>query len=211
MVVGQNYCGGVGTEGGFHNLSDGNGGRIHTALSQFLAAQHFAFGIQAEQKHRFFGASKKPGHQISSAGIQRGEDLRLLGTVYLIIPAKINHQGQQRSCMILDSRNLFQVLHICFQHLGKAAEMIQQGMGNGIGIRPWNGIEQQQFQHLNICEIVQTFFQETLLQPLPVAFVDGFCCHTHHQKSVLLFLRFPARIKMYVETRRVSFSPICTC
>ena len=112
--------------------------------------------------------------------------------------------------MVFDSGNLFQRLHIRFQHLGQAAEVRQQCMGQRIGILHRNGKEQQQFQYLNICEIVQTFLQEPLLQPLPMAFVNRFRCHTHHQKSFLLFSLFDAKIGVYVETRRESFFPICT-
>ena len=56
-------------------------------------------------------------------------------------------------------------------------KMIQQGMGNGIGVLHRNGKEQQQLQHLDICEIVQTVLQKPLLQPFPVALMNGFLRH----------------------------------
>ena len=69
--------------------------------------------------------AEESGHQIFSAILQRSKDLRFLGAVHLVIPAQVDHQCQQGSRMVFDSGNLFQLFHICFQHLGQTTEMIQ--------------------------------------------------------------------------------------
>ena len=43
--------------------------------------------------------------------------------------------------------------------------MVEQRMGDGVGILPGNTEKQQQLQHLNVREALQPFLQKALLQP----------------------------------------------
>ena len=161
------------------------------AVGDFDSLGYMPCDTETEQKHRFLCPAEEAGHQIFSAVIQCGQDLRLLGTVYLIVPAQINDQRQQGGCMVTNAGNFLQFLRVRFQHLCQTAEMLQQTVGNGIGIGSGNGIEQQQLQNLNICEVVKSFFQKPLLQPLPVAFVDGFLRHSITKNLSCYFRIFP--------------------
>ena len=71
--------------------------------------------------------------------------------------------------MLLDPAHPGQLLRGSLQHLGQAAEMIQQPMGNGVGILPWNAVKQQKLQSLNVRKAVQPLLQKPLLQPVPVS------------------------------------------
>ena len=95
--------------------------------------------------------------------------------------------------MVADAGNFFQFLHIRFQHPGQAAEMVQQSVGDGIGVLLGNGVEQQQLQRLDIRKIVQAFLQEAGLQPFPVAFVDGCVCHKRHLLKFVLAIFVDSR------------------
>ena len=55
--------------------------------------------------------------------------------------------------------------------------MVEQRMGDGVGILPGNAEKQQQLQHLNVREALQPFLQEALLQPLAVSVVNRHIFH----------------------------------
>ena len=65
--------------------------------------------------------------------------------------------------------------------------MVQQRMGDGVGILAGNAVKQRQLQHLHICEIVQTAAKKALLQPLPVSIVNRHGIHLKKSIFVSLF------------------------
>ena len=75
---------------------------------------------------------------------------------------------QQHRRVVTDSRHLLQLLHRRVQHLGKAAEPVQKGMGNGIGVLHGDGVEQQQLQGLHVRKAVQACTEKPIFQSFPV-------------------------------------------
>ena len=86
------------------------------------------------------GDSKKEaeekGLQVPGAAFQSGEHLCLGSTVGHIVPANLGDQPEKHRCVFSNAFNLAQFLHRRFQHLGQGAKMVQQVMGDGIGIPP---------------------------------------------------------------------------
>ena len=186
MIVGQYNGGCVDADGRLHDLANRNSGRIGAALPQLLAAQQLALGIQAEEKHRFQLPPEKMGHQIVRALFQGWQNLHMIGPVYHIKSAHLGNQGQKHRRVFPDTRHLHQLLRAGLQHLGKAAEMVQQGMGNGVRIHPWDHIKQQQLQGLDVRKTVQSLLAKPPFHPFSVAFVHR-TASLPRQKSCLLF------------------------
>ena len=90
--------------------------------------------------------------------------------------------------MVADARYLFEFLDIRVQNPRQASESVQQGVGNGVGILLWDGIEKQQFQGLYVRKGVQTRLLKPRFQPLAVSFVQRWI---GHKNSPCYFYRFP--------------------
>ena len=184
--MGQHHSGSVGTQGHLYNLAHGNSRAVHSTLAHFPTAQDLAFCIQAKQKHGFHTAAKEERCQIRTAHFNGRQDHFPLAPVHQIISADLCQHTQKQGRILTDSRYFLQLLHRCFQHLGKATEMIQQIVCDGICILPGDAVKQCQLQHLHIREIIQAAAQEAFLQPLTMALM--YRHGSHLKKSFFVFL-----------------------
>ena len=173
MVVGQHHRGSVDANGRFHDFPDGDAGRIGAALSQLLAAQKLTLGVQAEDENRLHLPPEKVGHQKVRALLQGLQNCHTTGAVHHVEPAHLRDQRQQQRRVLPHPRNLHQLLRAGLQHLRKAAETVQQSMGNGVGIHPGNAVKQQQLQSLNIRKMIQPLLAKAFLHPVSVSFVHS--------------------------------------
>ena len=173
MVVGQHHRRGVDPHGSLHHLPDGDPRGVGAAPAHLLAAQELALGIQAEQKHRLRLSPEKPGHQILGAAFQGGQHLSGRCPVHHIHSSQLGHQVQQQRRALPHPGHLGQFPGIRLQDLTETAKVLQQGMGGRVGIRPGDGIEQQQLQSLHIRKAVQPLLQEPFFESLSVSLVHN--------------------------------------
>ena len=77
------------------------------------------------------------------------------------LPAEPGHQRQQDGRALPDALHLLQVLHRGVQHGGEGAVPLHQGVGDGVGVPPGDGVVQQQLQGLVVGEALQSRSAET--------------------------------------------------
>ena len=64
--------------------------------------------------------------------------------------------------------------------------MVQQSMGNGVGIHPGNAVKQQQLQSLNIRKMIQPLLAKAFLHPVSVSFVHSVSPFFHEVALAIL-------------------------
>ena len=157
MVVGQYHRNSIGIQCGFHNSADGNTGRIHTAFANFFTSQHFTLGIQAQQIYRLILQRMEIRHHVFAASLCCGENSGIRHAVTQVEPSHSIDHSQISGDMLRDTADLHQFLRGSIQHAGELSEMIQQSMGQGIGILPLHTVKQHQLQHIHFIKIIQAF------------------------------------------------------
>ena len=148
MVVGQDDGGGVCRDGLFHHLFDRDGGGVHRALKQLGTAQHPAPVVQQQQVDLLVAAAQKSGHQISARLGAGGDGLAPVGAVGGVIAGTGGHQLEQAGGERAHPLHAAKGVVGGVQHPGKAAEALQQAMGDLIGVAPLMGEKQQQLQRV---------------------------------------------------------------
>ena len=113
-------------------------------------------------------------HQVSArlgGGVQ--DQILPVGVRQTGLVAQPGHQLQEDRGALPDAVHLLQVLHRRGQHTGEGPVAIHQGMGDGIGVPPGDGVVEQQLQRLVVRKAVQPAPQEPLPHLLPVPVVDA--------------------------------------
>lgn len=172
MVMGKYDRGSIDTQCRFHDFPGGDTSRIYAAFPYFLAAEHLTFCVQTQKEYCFHPSAEKEWQQIPGTLVQCGKDCHPGTAVNLVIPSHIRDKVQEGCGIVTDTGHFCQFLHAGFQYLGKTSEVVQQIMGNGVGILPGNAVVQQQFQYLYIRKMVQAFLQEAVFHPLPMSFMN---------------------------------------
>jgi glycerate kinase len=95
----------------------------------------------------------------------------------LIITGHCRNQLEQCSHIVTHIFHFCQFLRRCFQNSGKRTELLDQFMGNLIGVPLGDAVKQKQFQNLMFFEIIQTVLQKPLFQPLSVSCVNRHIFH----------------------------------
>ena len=177
MVVGQHHRGGVDAQCHLHNPADGYPGGIDAALPHLFAAEDLALGVQAQQEHRLIAPAVKEGQQVIAALFHAGQNLGAHGPGDHGIARSGRDQRQKGGNVFPHALDLLQLLRRRLQHLIQGAKMLQQRVGQWVGILLGNAVEQQQLQNLMLVEIIQALLPETVFQPLPVAVMNGHWDH----------------------------------
>ena len=167
----QHHRSGISRQRQLHHAADGNVCAVYIPLPYHLAAQQLAFGIQAQQIHRFPPGPVKPLQQIVAVFFHIVQNLFFRSLLHLVIAACGVDQVQKNGRMLSDPCHGFQFRRSCLHHSGIAAEPVQQHSGCGFGILLGNRVKQQQLQSMDRVEIVQSLFLKPGLHPLPVFFL----------------------------------------
>ena len=74
--------------------------------------------------------------------------------------------------MLADLIDGHELLHRCLQHMAQAAEFVQQVVGDGVGVLPGEGVEQQKLQGMELLEMVEPLVEKAFFDALSVLGMD---------------------------------------
>ena len=175
MIVAQHHACGAGQQGVLHHLPDAEGGHIGAALGQAFAGKHLSLAVQTHLIQQLPALTIQQVHEVGTAALHGVEDA--FGR-YAAPGAALGrrHQIQQHGGILPDAGHLHQRLRRGLEHGVQRTEVLDQPVGQLVGVPAGDGIVQQQLQHLMIRQTVGSLLQEALPLALAMSVVQSHVC-----------------------------------
>ena len=138
-----------------------------------------AAAVQRKEQGFLLFCPGEAGFQVSRQPLSSCQCTFGAGAAVLVVPAHLGQEMQHPGAGRADARHTAEFFFTGFQHTGKAAEPLQQRVGDAVGIPAGVGDVEQIFQCLVGCEAFQPVLLHTGAHPLPMALVAYvLSCHS---------------------------------
>ena len=144
-------------------------------MGQAFAGKHLSLAVQTHLIQQFPALTIQQVHEVGTAALHGVEDA-LGGNAAPGAALGRRHQIQQHGGILPDAGHLHQCLRRSLKHSVQRTEVLDQPVGQLVGIPAGDGIVQQQLQHLMIRQTVGSLLQEALPLALAMPVVQSHVC-----------------------------------
>ena len=162
--------------------------RLGTPSAQIL---HRSAGVvQQNQIQLLILHAAEQGFHVLNGRLGLVKSLAGLALFQLVVPAERHNCGNQPRTLGADPLDLHQFVGFGLHHLAEIPKVVDEPMGQFVGVCPRDRQKQQVFQRLMLGQAVQTVAVNALLHPGAVVRVEIFLCHffTSHLYVLLVLL-----------------------
>lgn len=175
VIVAQHHACGAGQQGVLHHLPDAEGGHIGAALGQAFAGKHLSLAVQTHLIQQLPALTIQQVHEVGTAALHGVEDAFGRDAAPGAALGR-RHQIQQHGGILPDAGHLHQRLRRGLEHGIQRTKVLDQPVGQLVGVPAGDGIVQQQLQHLMICQTVGSLLQKALPLALAMSVVQSHVC-----------------------------------